>query len=155
MPREKREYPERPILGVGGVIFDGATVLLVKRNKEPGKGEWSLPGGAVELGETLIDGLKREIWEEASIRIEVGGLVRLLDRIVYDLNSKVQYHYVLADYWGRVVSGIPQPASDISDLCFVPVNEVAKLGIHKDVKETILMALAMRDDQRERSLTPE
>ncbi|MCJ7595064.1 MAG: hypothetical protein MUO52_09885, partial [Desulfobacterales bacterium] len=79
--------------------------------------------------------------------IEVGGLDRLLDRIVYDLNSKVQYHYVLADYWGRVLSGLPQPASDISDLCFMPVNEVAKLGIHKDVKETILMALAMRDQE--------
>ena len=143
MPREKREYPERPIIGVGGVIFDGPTVLLVKRNKEPGKGEWSLPGGAVELGETLVDGLKREVWEEACIRIEVGGLVRVLDRIVYDSDRRVQYHYVLADYWGRMISGLPRPASDISDLCFVPMEKVAALDIHEDVRETIFMAHAM------------
>lgn len=155
MPSKKREYPDRPIIGVGGVIFDHSSVLLVKRNQEPGKGEWSLPGGAVELGETVVEALKRELREEASIEVEVFGLIRLLDRIVYDRNKRVRYHFVIADYWGEVVSGLPTPGSDISDLCFVPPNEVAKLGVHKDVKETILMALAMRDDQRERSLTPE
>ncbi|MBU2499203.1 MAG: NUDIX hydrolase [Proteobacteria bacterium] len=145
MPSKKREYPDRPIIGVGGVIFDHSSVLLVKRNQEPGKGEWSLPGGAVELGETVVEALKRELREEASIEVEVFGLIRLLDRIVYDRNKRVRYHFVIADYWGEVVSGLPTPGSDISDLCFVPPNEVAKLGVHKDVKETILMAMAMRD----------
>ena len=96
----KREYPEAPIVGVGGVIFKDSSVLLVKRGQEPGKGQWSLPGGAVELGETLTHALKREILEEASINIEVGGLIRLLDRIVHDRQKRVQYHYVIVDKWG-------------------------------------------------------
>ncbi|MFH1490346.1 MAG: NUDIX domain-containing protein, partial [Pseudomonadota bacterium] len=96
----KREYPESPIVGVGAVIFKDNKVLLVKRAKEPGKGLWSLPGGALELGESLVDGLKREISEEVSIEIEVGGLVRVLDRILRDQEERVRYHYVIVDYWG-------------------------------------------------------
>ncbi len=77
----KREYPEAPIVGVGGVIFQDSTVLLVKRGQEPGKGQWSLPGGVMELGETLTEALKREILEEVSIGIEIGGLVKVLDPV--------------------------------------------------------------------------
>jgi len=155
MPSRKREYPDGPIFGVGGVIFDHNSVLLVKRNQEPGKGEWSLPGGAVELGETVVEALKRELWEEASIEVEVFGLIRLLDRIIYDRNERVRYHFAIADYWGEVVSGFPTPSSDISDLCFLPPDEVTKLGVHKDVKETILMALAMREKGRAKGLQPQ
>ena len=67
----KREYPEQPIVGVGAVIFKGQSVLLVKRDKEPGRGQWNLPGGAVELGETLVEALKRELHEEVTIKIEI------------------------------------------------------------------------------------
>lgn len=151
----EREYPERPVIGVGGVIFDDSKVLLVRRNQEPGKGEWSLPGGAVELGETVIDALKREVWEETSIRIEVGGLIRVLDRIVYDRHRWIQYHYVIADYWARKVSGLPRPASDISDLCFVPLNEVDAMEIRREVKETILMGLVMRDHEGRENPKPQ
>jgi ADP-ribose pyrophosphatase YjhB (NUDIX family) len=98
--RLKREYPKSPIVGVGAVIFDGASVLLAQRGQEPAKGTWSLPGGAVELGEKLVDALKREILEEIGIEIEVGGLVRVLDRIVRDGKKRIQYHYVIVDYWG-------------------------------------------------------
>jgi len=140
----KREYPEYPIIGVGSVIFRDSSVLLAKRNQEPGRGQWSLPGGVVELGETLIDALKREIYEEVSIKIEVGCLVRLLDRILYDQKKRVRFHYVIANYWGWVVSGQPAPATDISDTCFVSLNQVKKMGIHKDVEETIFMAVKMR-----------
>jgi mutator protein MutT len=95
----KREYPEHPIMGVGGVIFHDQSVLLVRRNQEPAIGQWSLPGGAVELGETLDEALKREIQEEVSIKIEIGGLVRVLDRIIYDQEKRIRFHYVIADYW--------------------------------------------------------
>ena len=140
----KREYPEYPIIGVGAVIFRDSSVLLAKRNQEPGKGQWSLPGGVLELGETLIDALKREIYEEVSIKIEVGGLVRLLDRILYDQEKRVRFHYVIADYWGLMISGQPAPATDISEARFVSLSRVQKMEIHKDVKETILMAVKMR-----------
>ena len=140
----KREYPEAPIVGVGGVIFRDSSVLLVKRGQEPGKGQWSLPGGAVELGETLTHALKREIIEETSLNIEVGGLIRLLDRIVHDRQKRVQYHYVIVDYWGWMVSGKLSPASDVSDARFVTPNQLKKMGVHHLVEETVHTAIGMR-----------
>jgi ADP-ribose pyrophosphatase YjhB (NUDIX family) len=144
----RREYPESPIVGVGCVIFDGASVLLGKRGQEPAKGTWSLPGGAVELGEKVVDALKREIREEIGIEIEVGGLVRVLDRVLRDEEERIRYHYVIVDYWGWKVSGEPKPGSDTSDICFVPLEEIQKKDIHKDVLETILMAAEMKDRVR-------
>lgn len=142
----KREYPEQPIVGVGAIIFKEQSVLLVKRDREPGRGQWSLPGGVVELGETLIEALKRELYEEITIKIEVGGLVRLLDRIIYDPDRRVQFHYVIADYWGWVVSGQLKPGSDVSDARFVKLEAAKKMGISKEVEETIFMAIKMRDE---------
>jgi len=141
----KREYPESPIVGVGGVIFDGASVLLAKRGQEPAKGTWSLPGGAVELGERVVDALKREIQEEVGIEIELGGLIRVLDRIIQDQENRVRYHYVIIDYWGWKVSGHPTPGSDTSDICFVPLEGIRKMDIHREVRETILMAEKLRE----------
>ncbi len=141
----KREYPDSPIVGVGGVIFDGATVLLAKRGQEPAKGTWSLPGGAVELGEKVIEALKREIREEIGIEIGVGGLIRVLDRILRDEDKRIRYHYVIVDYWGWKVSGEAKPGSDTSEICFVPLEEIRKKDIHKEVLETILMAGKLRE----------
>ena len=133
---------------MGGVIFDGATVLLARRTQDPGKGEWSLPGGAVELGEKVMDALKREIEEEVGITVEVGGLVRVLDRIVYDERKRVRFHYVIADYWGWRVAGEPRPASDISEVRFVPWTKLTEMGVHPEVLETILMAEKLRKGKR-------
>lgn len=141
----KREYPESPIVGVGGVIFDGASVLLAKRGQEPAKGTWSLPGGAVELGEKVLDALKREIREEVGIQIEVGGLIRVLDRILCDQDRRIRYHYVIVDYWGWKVSGEPKPGSDTSEICFVPLKDIHKRDLHREVLETILMAERLRE----------
>ena len=141
----KREYPEAPIVGVGGVIFQGDAVLLVKRGKEPGKGQWSLPGGAVELGEALIDALKRELKEEVSIKIRIGGLVRVLDRIVHDQDLSVRFHYVIVDYWGFFLSGSPRAGSDIIDARFVSMHQAQDMGVHREVIETVRMAVAMKD----------
>jgi mutator protein MutT len=142
----RREYPDHPIIGVGGIIYHGDAVLLVKRGQEPGKGQWSLPGGVVELGETLIEALKREIDEEVSIRVEVFDLVRLLDRIIYDKENRIRFHYVIADYWGRMISGHLKPASDISEACFVSLNQLKVMGIHQEVEKTILMAEKFRNN---------
>ena len=148
----KREYPESPIVGVGGVIFDGASVLLAKRGQEPAKGTWSLPGGAVELGEKAIDALKREIREEIGIEIQVGGLIRVLDRIIQDEERRIRYHYVIVDYWGWKTSGEAKPGSDTSDICFVPLEEIQKKDIHREVQETILMAAKLREGAKSRGL---
>jgi ADP-ribose pyrophosphatase YjhB (NUDIX family) len=139
-------------VGVGGVIFDGASVLLAKRGQEPAKGTWSLPGGAVELGEKVIDALKREIREEIGIEIQVGGLIRVLDRIIQDEERRIRYHYVIVDYWGWKTSGEPKPGSDTSDICFVPLEEIQKKDIHREVQETILMAAKLREGAKSRGL---
>jgi 8-oxo-dGTP diphosphatase len=148
----KREYPECPVVGVGGVIFDGDLVLLARRNQEPGKGVWTLPGGVVELGETLEEALRREILEETSLIIEIGGLAKLLDRIVHDEENAVRYHYVIADYWGWKVSGTLRPGSDAGDARFVPLADIPSLGLREEVVETIRSAAGMREDSRNRLL---
>lgn len=141
----KREYPYHPILGVGGIIFREETVLLAQRGHEPGKGMWSLPGGAVELGESLEDALKREIYEEVSIRIEIGGLVRVLEKIIPDEEGRIRFHYVIADYWGWVVKGIPEPGSDVTAVRFLGLHEVCSLDIDEEVRHTIQLAITMRN----------
>lgn len=139
----KREYPDHPVVGVGGVIFHESRVLLARRAQDPGKGTWSFPGGVVEIGETVTEALHRELWEEVSIRVEIGGLVRVLDRIIRDEEGSVRFHYIIIDYWGRLVSGSLQPGSDISEAVFVPLDQIHSFGVHRDVEETAFMAQAM------------
>ena len=136
----KREYPERPIVGVSAVIFVDKSVLLVRRKQEPAKGQWSLPGGAVELGEGILEALARELQEELSVNIVVGGLVGVFDKIFHDHKNQVQYHYVLVDYWGWLVEGKPTPASDVSEALLVPLDELGGFDVDQELKATIRKA---------------
>ena len=116
-------------MGVGAVIVDGDRVLLVRRGQEPLKGEWSLPGGVLELGETLEQGICREVLEETGLRVEVVSIVEVLDRIVPQPGSlegleepdgnRIRFHYVLIDYLCRVASGELSASSDADDACWV------------------------------------
>jgi 8-oxo-dGTP diphosphatase len=115
----KREYPEHPLVGVAAVVLRDERVLLVKRGKSPGKGEWSLPGGLVELGETVIQALHRELSEELSVKVEILGSVGIYDRIVHDLDNNVQYHYVIVDYCAQIVQGTPRAGSDAASVKWV------------------------------------
>src|SRR2546428_7972306 len=110
-----REFPERPVVGVGAVVIDGSRVLLVKRANEPLKGEWSLPGGAVEIGETLEAAIRREVREETGLDVEVGPIVDVLDRIRYDPDGRIKFHYVLVDFLCRPLCGTLQGASDAQE----------------------------------------
>jgi ADP-ribose pyrophosphatase YjhB (NUDIX family) len=139
-----REYPDRPIVGVGAVIFVDQAILLVRRNQEPGRGEWSLPGGVVELGETLSEALKRELREEVSIGIRIGGLISVFDRLVRDQENRVQYHYILVDYWGWMTSGRPHPGSDVSEVQLVGPGQLDSFEIGGELKDTIWTAADMR-----------
>ena len=106
-----REFPNAPLVGVGAVVIDGGRVLLIRRGHEPMKGRWSLPGGLLELGESLRDGAVREVREETGLEVEAVELVELLDRIHRE-ESRVRYHYVIADYLCRVTGGDLKAASD-------------------------------------------
>jgi ADP-ribose pyrophosphatase YjhB (NUDIX family) len=107
----QREYPETPLVGVGAVVVDAGRVLLVRRGNEPLKGEWSLPGGLLEVGEPLTAGVVREVSEETGLIVEPLELIELLDRI-HRVEGRVRYHYVLADYLCRVTGGELLAASD-------------------------------------------
>jgi mutator protein MutT len=110
----QREYPAAPLVGVGAVIVESGKILLIRRGHEPMKGHWSLPGGALEVGEQLTEGVIREAKEETGLNVEVLELVELLDRIFRE-KQRVQYHYVIADYLCRVKSGTLHAASDADE----------------------------------------
>ena len=127
-----RTYPERPIVAVGAVILDGDRVLLVQRGQEPLKGEWSLPGGAVEIGETLETALAREVREETSLDVVVGAVVEVLDSIRRDAGGRAEFHYVIIDYACRVRCGTPTAptrGTDAADVRWVPVDELERYRV--------------------------
>jgi mutator protein MutT len=105
-----RQYPDRPFVGVGAVIVSDGKVLLVKRGREPLAGQWSLPGGAVEVGETLEECLVRELREETGLDVEVGPVIEVFDRITRDDEGRVEYHFVLVDYLCWPIGGELRPA---------------------------------------------
>jgi 8-oxo-dGTP diphosphatase len=111
MEKVQREFPETPLVGVGAVIVHESRVLLVRRGSEPLKGHWTLPGGVLEVGETLVEGVVREVREETGLLVEPLELVELLDRI-HRQTGRVRYHYVIADYLCRVTGGELRAASD-------------------------------------------
>ncbi|MGA9060889.1 MAG: NUDIX hydrolase [Terracidiphilus sp.] len=109
--KTQREFPQAPLVGVGAVVVEEGRVLLVRRGSEPLKGHWTLPGGALEVGETLAQGVVREVREETGLDVEVVELIELLDRI-HRKGERVRYHYVIADYLCRVTGGELRAASD-------------------------------------------
>ena len=138
-----RKYPERPIVGVGAVIVDGDRVLLVKRAHEPLKGEWSLPGGAVEVGESLEAALLREVREETCLDVTVGPVVEVLDRIGRDANDRVEYHFVIVDYLCRVAGGTATCGSDAEDVEWARRDDLARYRLTSAATAVIAKAFAI------------
>ena len=116
---DNRRYPARPIVGIGALIFRRGKILLVERGNEPLKGYWSLPGGALETGERLKDGLRREVMEETGLIVEPGEVFEIFERIIPDNKGCTEYHYVLLDYICEVKGGKLAAATDCSDAAWV------------------------------------
>ena len=132
-----REYPPRPIVGVGGVVFADGRVLLVKRRFEPLAGRWSLPGGALEVGETLAEGLAREMREETGLEVDVGPVVDVFDRITRDGQGRARFHYVLVDYLCTVRAGVPTAGSDVAEVALAEAGELARYDLTAKTIEVI------------------
>ncbi len=126
----KREFPGAPVVGVGAVIIDDAgRVLVVRRGQEPLVGQWSLPGGALELGERLDDGVRREVEEETGLTVEPIEIIEVFDHIAYQEDSRrVRFHYVLIDYWCRVTGGVLACASDATEVRWARPEELGTDG---------------------------
>lgn len=123
-----REYPLRPIVGVGAIIIENENVLIVRRGQPPKMGAWSIPGGGVHLGEDLEEACMREVKEETGLDVEILSEGRVLNRITRDDWERIQFHYVLIDFVCRPVGGTLQAASDISEARWVPLSEVSSLS---------------------------
>ncbi|HYX53809.1 MAG TPA: NUDIX domain-containing protein [Candidatus Limnocylindrales bacterium] len=138
----KREYPDRPIVGVGAVIVHQSKVLLIKRGAPPLMGEWSLPGGVVELGETLRAAAEREALEETGLVVQAGEVLEVFDRIVPGSEGRPQYHYVLVDFLCQVEGGELRAGGDAADASWATKDELAKFKLERPAREVILKAFA-------------
>ena len=136
------EFPDRPVVGVGAVLVKDGKALIVKRAHEPRKGEWSLPGGRVELGESLIDAVRREIREETGLEIDVGPVVEIFDR-VHRHEGRVRYHFVIVDYLCACLGGTLQAGDDAEDVAWVTDDELERYGVNEFAAAVIRKGLEM------------
>ena len=120
-----RRYPGRPLIGVGAVIVENGKILLVRRVNDPNKGKWSVPGGLVRAGERLEEALKREIMEELGVEIETGDVACVTDEIFRDKNGDVEYHYVVLDFFAKIVEGVPRAMSDADEVRWFDLSEIS------------------------------
>jgi 8-oxo-dGTP diphosphatase len=135
-----RRYPDQPFAGVGGIIFRGDKVLLIRRGSMPSLGKWSIPGGLVELGESLSAAVQREIREEVGLEVEVIDLVAALDRVILDENGRIEYHYILLDFLCEAVEGDPLAATDADECIFVSLKDLPLYDLTRGTETVIRRA---------------
>ena len=144
-----REYPERPMVGVGGVIIENGRTLLIRRGSEPLLGEWSIPGGMLELGESLEDGVARELLEETGLVVRVIELIEVFDRIYLESTAGAQeqkrprFHYVIVDYLCERLAGEPAAGSDVTDVAFASEEDLARYNLTETATRILKKAFAM------------
>jgi 8-oxo-dGTP diphosphatase len=145
-----REYPDRPVVGVGGVIIEDARALLIRRGSEPLRGQWSIPGGTLELGESLKEGVARELREETGLEVRVLDLIEVFDRVFHEPlagNStdpaRPKFHFVIVDYLCERISGEPRAASDVTDVAYAREDELERYGLTETATRVLKKAFAM------------
>jgi ADP-ribose pyrophosphatase YjhB (NUDIX family) len=142
----KREYPDQPVVGVGGVVIWEGRALLIRRGSEPLKGQWSIPGGTLKLGETLEEGVRRELGEETGLGVRVLELIEVFERIFPDEPAharRPQYHFVILDYLCERVDGGPRPGSDVTDIAFASEEELARYNLTPAATRVLRKAFVM------------
>ena len=145
-----REYPDRPVVGVGGVIIDRGRALLIRRGSEPLLGEWSIPGGTLELGESLGHGVARELLEETGIEVRVLDMIEVFDRIFMDDGAtgvegkhRPRFHFVIVDYLCERLAGEPRAGSDVTDVAFAREEELPRFHLTETATRVLKKAFAM------------
>jgi 8-oxo-dGTP diphosphatase len=144
------QYPDRPVVGVGGVIIDQGRAVLIRRGSEPLRGEWSIPGGTLELGETLEQGVARELFEETGLEVRVHDLIEVFDRIYSDDGvatveaiERPRFHYVIADYLCERVTGELRAGSDVTDVALASEEELSRFHLTETATRILNKAFAM------------
>ena len=136
-----REYPDQPVVGVGAVIVRGHRALVIKRAHEPRKGEWSLPGGLVELGESLTDAVRREIKEETDLDVDPGPIIETFDRVHRDDEGRIRYHFVIVDFVCWSEDGDAAPGSDAEAVAWISAEEIESYRINAHAADVIRRGL--------------
>ena len=140
-----REYPARPIVGIGIVVIKGNTVLLVRRGKPPNIGAWTLPGGAQELGETTEDAARRELLEETGIEVGKLHFAATVNNIRHDETGRVRFHYTIIDFVARWVSGDPVADTDVTEAVWAPLDALDDYGLWSEAHRVIAIARRLVD----------
>jgi ADP-ribose pyrophosphatase YjhB (NUDIX family) len=150
-----REYPDRPVVGIGGVMIENGRALLIKRGSEPLLGQWSIPGGTLELGESLQEGVARELLEETGLEVRVLDMIQAFDRIFLDPappkaegRSRPKYHYVIVDYLCERLAGEAQAGSDVTDIAYATEEELEKFQMTSTATRVLHRAFAMDRERR-------
>jgi 8-oxo-dGTP diphosphatase len=136
----ERERGARPVLCVGGVIVDGDRVVLIRRGKAPDAGDWSIPGGAVEAGESLAEALRREVREETGLEVRVGGLLEIYERVDRDAAGAIVFHYVVIDYRCEPIGGALRAGDDAADAVWADVAGLDPYALNPDARRVISSA---------------
>lgn len=136
-----RAYPERPIVAVGAAVCRGEHVLVVQRGREPSLGRWTLPGGAVDLGERMRDAAAREVREECGIEVEIGEVVAILDNIVHDEDGAVRYHYAIVDFAARYLGGQLAPNEELTGAAWITPAQFDPYEVAPKVRAALRDAL--------------
>jgi 8-oxo-dGTP diphosphatase len=153
-----REYPDRPVVGVGGVVIENGRALLIRRGSEPLLGQWSIPGGTLELGESLQAGVARELLEETGLQVRVLELIEVFDRIYVQAaeggggtEQRPRFHYVIVDYLCERISGEPRAGSDVTDVAYAREDELGNYHLTETATRVLRRAFAMALERQKTS----
>jgi len=149
-----REYPEKPIIGIGGVVIEDGRALLIRRGSEPLLGQWSIPGGTLELGETLIEGTERELREETGLTVKVLEMIEVFERINFGSGAdetwktleekcRPRFHFVIVDYLCDRISGVPVAGGDVTEVAWAEENDLEKFGLTPTATRVIRKAFSL------------